>query len=80
MAQFNFKAFEKDTYKMSKFDLTQLYLWLHTPKCMTINNQNGISKEDVLKIRKIVKEIIEKKFDVEISDVEFGLGYEDVLS
>lgn len=67
MTKFDIKRFKKDTYKMEKQQLIQLYLWMHTDMPDNI----GMSEREKVVVRKIVSEILTDKYDVTMGPV-FG--------
>lgn len=65
MARFNYKKFEKDSYKLDKDRLIQLYLWLHTDE----PNKNGMSYYEKYKTKIIIADILTNKYDVAMGEV-----------
>lgn len=62
---FDFKGFEKHLYDLNKNELIKLFLWCHMPGA----KQDGLNDEQIKKCIEIVKNNVEKRYDVILGDI-----------
>lgn len=68
MVKFNYKRFEKDTYKLDKNKLIQLYLYMHSND----KEIEELKQSQRIRIIAIIKHILKEKYDVQLMDVIAG--------